>query len=154
MYLLSNKRMLLDNKWYCPIVHLHLAKFDHSLTCQNLILAFLHNNIHYEYLSILLFSTSLFAKISSIFDNCPDRLTMRFIDKLYILWKSLFHWICSKFYKFKYGHDFFLTSDLIKAVRGQKHSSEAKKGTKELSYWKKCLIKFAQQPQKPLLRTH
>ena len=42
-------------------MNLHLAKFDHSLTCQNLILAFLHNNVQYEYLSILLFSTSVSA---------------------------------------------------------------------------------------------
>jgi hypothetical protein len=34
----------------------------------------------------------------------------------------------------------FLTSDLMKAVRGQKHLSEAKKGMKE------CLTKVAQQP--------
>ena len=45
-YILSNKIMLLDDKWFRPIVRLHLAKFDHSLTCQNLILAFLHNNVH------------------------------------------------------------------------------------------------------------
>ena len=44
----------------------------------------------------------------------------------------------------------FLTSDLMKAVRGQKHSSEAKNGMKELIYWKKYLIKVSQQPQKPL----
>ena len=37
----------------------------------------------------------------------------------------------------------------METVRGQKHLSEAKKGTKELIYWKKCLIKVAQQPQKP-----
>ena len=49
-YILSNKIMLLDDKWFRPIVRLHLAKFDHSLTCQNLILAFLHNNVHYEHL--------------------------------------------------------------------------------------------------------
>ena len=36
----------------------------------------------------------------------------------------------------------------MEAVRGQKHLSEAKKDTKELIYWKKCLIKVAQQPQK------
>ena len=41
----------------------------------------------------------------------------------------------------------FLTSDLIKAVRGQKHPSEAKKGMKELFHSKKCLIKVAQKPQ-------
>ena len=44
----------------------------------------------------------------------------------------------------------FLTSDLMKAVRGQKHPSGAKKGMKEFSYSKKCVIKVAQQPQKPL----
>ena len=44
----------------------------------------------------------------------------------------------------------FLTSEVMEAVRGQKHLSEAKKDTKELIYWKKCLIKVAQQPQKPL----
>ena len=37
----------------------------------------------------------------------------------------------------------------MEAVRSQKHLSEAKKGTKELIYWKKCLIKVAQQPQRP-----
>ena len=47
------------------------------------------------------------------------------------------------------GMIFFLTSEVMEAVRGQKHLSEAKKGTKELIYWKKCLIKVAQQPQKP-----
>ena len=30
----------------------------------------------------------------------------------------------------------FLTSDLMKAVRGQKHPSEAKNGMKESIYWK------------------
>ena len=45
--------------------------------------------------------------ISSIFDKCPDRLIVRFTAKSYILWKSFFHWIYSKFYKFKHGHDFF-----------------------------------------------
>ena len=35
-----------------------------------------------------------------------------------------------------------------KAVIGQKHLSEAKKGMKELIYWKKCFMKVAQQPQK------
>ena len=44
----------------------------------------------------------------------------------------------------------FLSSDLMKAVRGQKRPLEAKKGMKELIYGKKCLIKVAQQPQKPL----
>ena len=34
-------------------------------------------------------------------------LTMRFTVKPYILWKSLFHWIYSNFYKFEYGHLFF-----------------------------------------------
>ena len=42
-----------------------------------------------------------------------------------------------------------LTSDLIEATRGQKHPSEAKNGMKELIYWKKCLMKVAQQPQNP-----
>ena len=50
---------------------------------------------HYSWLSI-----------SSIFDKCPGRLIMRFTAKPYILWKSSFHWICSKFYKFQHGHDF------------------------------------------------
>ena len=71
-------------------------------------------------------------------------------NHIYILWKSLFHWIYSKFYKFKHGHEFFLTSDLMKAVRGQKHLSEAKKGMEELINWKKKLVKVSQQPQKPL----
>jgi hypothetical protein len=37
----------------------------------------------------------------------------------------------------------------MKAVRGQKHPSEAENGMAEF-YWKKFLIKVAQQPQKPL----
>ena len=45
----------------------------------------------------------------------------------------------------------FLTSKVMEAVRGQKHPSEAKNGMKELMYWKKCLIKVFQQPQKPLI---
>ena len=48
------------------------------------------------------------------------------------------------------GMVFFLTSEVMEAVRGQKHLFEAKKGTKELIYLKKCLIKVTQQPQKPL----
>ena len=44
----------------------------------------------------------------------------------------------------------FLTSDLMKAVRGQKHTSEAKNGMKELIYQKKYTMKVSQQPQKPL----
>ena len=45
--------------------------------------------------------------ISLIIQGCPDTLTMRFTAKPCILWKGLFHWICSKFYKVKQGHDFF-----------------------------------------------
>ena len=37
----------------------------------------------------------------------------------------------------------FLVSDLMKAVRGQKRHEE-------VDLMKKCLIKVAQQPQKPL----
>ena len=36
----------------------------------------------------------------------------------------------------------------MEAVRGQKHPSEAKNGMKESIYWKKLLMKVAQQPQK------
>ena len=43
----------------------------------------------------------------------------------------------------------FLTSEVMKAVGGQKHPLEAKNGMKELIYWKKILMKVAQQPQKP-----
>ena len=39
----------------------------------------------------------------------------------------------------------------MEAARGQKHPSEAKKGMKELIYWKKYLIKVSQQPQKHLI---
>ena len=42
----------------------------------------------------------------------------------------------------------------MKAARGQKHPCEAKKSRKELNYWKKCLIKVAQQPHKPLGRSN
>ena len=44
----------------------------------------------------------------------------------------------------------FFTSDLMKAVRGQKHPSEAKKGMKKLIYQKKYFKKVSQRPQKPL----
>ena len=36
----------------------------------------------------------------------------------------------------------------MEAARGQKHTSEAKNGMKESIYWKKFLMKVAQQPQK------
>ena len=36
----------------------------------------------------------------------------------------------------------------MEAARGQKHPSEAKNGVKESIYWKKLLMKVAQQPQK------
>ncbi len=106
---------------------------------------------YYAYLDIwpcLLFFAHHLGLISSIFDKCLDTLTMRFTVKPYILWKGLFNGNCSKFYKLKYGHNFFLTSNLMKAGRGQKHLSEAKKGMKELIYWKKYLMKVSQQPQK------
>ena len=48
----------------------------------------------------------------------------------------------------------FLTSEVMEAFRGQKHTSEAKKGMKELIYGKKYLIKVFQQPQKPLSRSN
>ena len=38
--------------------------------------------------------------ISSIFDKCPDRLITSNMVKLYILHKTLFHGMCSKFFKF------------------------------------------------------
>ena len=38
----------------------------------------------------------------------------------------------------------------MKAVIGQKHPYKAKKSRKELSYWKNCIIKVAQQPHKPI----
>ena len=41
-----------------------------------------------------------------------------------------------------------LTDDVMEAFGGQKHPSEAKNGMKELIYWKKCLTKVSQQPQK------
>ena len=90
------------------------------------------------------------SRILLIIEGCPDRLIVRFTVKLYILLKNLFHWIYSNFYKDKHGHDFFLTSEVMEAVRGQKHPSEAKNIMKELIYWKKYLMKVSQQPQKPL----
>ena len=42
----------------------------------------------------------------------------------------------------------FFDLDLMEAARGQKHPSEAKNGMKELIYWKKFLMKVAQQLQK------
>ena len=42
----------------------------------------------------------------------------------------------------------------MEVARGQKHPSEAKNGKKESIYWKKSLIKVAQQPQKPLDRSN
>ena len=44
---------------------------------------------------------------------------------------------------------YFFTSDLMEAARDQKHSSDAENGMKESIYWKKFLMKVAQQPQKP-----
>ena len=44
----------------------------------------------------------------------------------------------------------FLTFDLMEATRGQKHPSEVENGMKESIYLKKCFMKVAQQPQKPL----
>ena len=37
----------------------------------------------------------------------------------------------------------------MEAVSGQKQPSEGKNGMKESIYWKKLLMKVAQQPQKP-----
>ena len=37
----------------------------------------------------------------------------------------------------------------MEAARGQKHPSDAQNGMKESIYWKKFLMKVAQQPQKP-----
>ena len=37
----------------------------------------------------------------------------------------------------------FLTSEVMEALRGQKHPSEAKNGMKELIYWKKYLIEVS-----------
>ena len=39
-------------------------------------------------------------------------------------------------------------SDLMEGTRGQKYPSDAKNGMKESIYWKKFLMKVAQQPQK------
>ena len=44
----------------------------------------------------------------------------------------------------------FLTSEVMEAVRGQKHRWEAKKGMKELIYQKKYLTEVSQQSLKPL----
>ena len=43
----------------------------------------------------------------------------------------------------------FLTSEVMEAVRGQKHPCDAKNIMKELIYWNKYLMKVCQQPQKP-----
>ena len=54
--------------------------------------------------------TDLFSSIWQILliiKGCPDTLIVRFTAKPYILWKILFHWICSKFNEFKHGHIFF-----------------------------------------------
>ena len=44
----------------------------------------------------------------------------------------------------------FLTSEVMEAIRGQKHPSEAKNIMKELIYRKMYLMKVSQQPQKLL----
>ena len=44
----------------------------------------------------------------------------------------------------------FLTSEVMEAVRGQKHRWEAKKGMKRVDLSKKYLTEVSQQPQKPL----
>ena len=43
----------------------------------------------------------------------------------------------------------FLTSNLKEAARDQNHPSDAANAMKESTYWKKFLMKVAQQPQKP-----
>ena len=63
-------------------------------------------------------------------------------------WKLYFTDLVQNSLRFNMGI-FFLTSDLMEAARGQKHPSEAENGMKESIYWKKFLMKVAQQPQKP-----
>ena len=58
--------------------------------------------------------------------------------------------IFSKFFALQDGHNHFWPLRFWRLLRGQKHPSEAKNGMKELIYWKKYVIKFSQQPQKPL----
>ena len=42
----------------------------------------------------------------------------------------------------------------MEAARGQKHPSDAENGMKESIYWKKILMKAAQQTQKPHNRSN
>ena len=72
--------------------------------------------------------------ISSIFDIFITSIT----TKPYTLWKSLFHWIGSKLYRFK-TWAFSLTSDLMKAVRGQKHPLGGQKRHEGVASLKKVL---------------
>jgi hypothetical protein len=113
-----------------------------------------HGNIF----SLQFFPFEVLGEISSIFDKCPDRVITSITAKPYILQKTLFHWIYSKLLRFNMGI-FFLSSNLMEAVRGQKHPSEAKNGIwkilwKILILWKKFLIKVVQQPQKLLDRSN
>ncbi len=62
-----------------------------------------------------------------------------------MLFLPKFNNICGKVLKPKKS-----TSEVVEAVRDQKHPLEAKKGMKELIYQKKYLMKVAQQPQKAL----
>ena len=48
-----------------------------------------------------------YKDISSIFNKCPDRLITSITAKPYILQNILFHWICSKFFKFQHWHNLF-----------------------------------------------
>ena len=63
--------------------------------------------LKWEWSSKVHFLSKRSLHISLIIEGCPDTLIMRFTAKPYILWKILFHWICSKFYEFKHGHNFF-----------------------------------------------
>jgi hypothetical protein len=70
-------------------------------------------------------------------------------EKPYIPQKNLLQLVCCKCLAGCNRHIYFWPQR-SKAVRGQKHPSEAKNGMKESIYWKKFLMKVAQQPQNPL----
>ena len=53
-----------------------------------------------------------------------DIVTGSIMAKPYSLPKILSPWICSKFFVLQHGHDFFLTSKVLEAVRGQKNYSK------------------------------
>ena len=52
--------------------------------------------------NLLFWNVTTYVIVNSIFDKCPEIVITSITAKPYTLWKSLLHWICSKFYDFFY----------------------------------------------------